>query len=161
MSDNAAALHAVPATPDPKAELEQRLAHAKSERARLAAAREQRAAERELLDQIEDEEKELKNEQALAKAECEHGPIGKKIGAVYTKLGVVIVKKPNHVHFRRFQDQSESTSKEFLQLVRPCVVYPDLTTFDQWLEEQPAILAACGTEACRLAGSKIKEAAGK
>lgn len=140
---------------------EMKLAQIKSERAALAAAKAKRDSEALVQEQLEHETLALADERAIAAAEEKHGPLGKKLAAVHTDLGVVIVKRPNHLLFRRFQDSGEATYEEFDKLVRPCVVHPELGRFDAILEELPATMARLGNAVAILAGVKLKEAQGK
>jgi hypothetical protein len=146
-------------------ELEQRIEAARAERARIQAEREQRQKERELVDQLEQEERALADEQANAAAEAEHGPLGKRIEAVRTGQGVVIVKLPGAALFRRWLDRCVNpkplTMDDAEQLVRPCVVSPDRETFDRWLKVEGAILPRCAQACSRLAGTRDEDLAGK
>jgi hypothetical protein len=148
-----------------RAELEQRIAATRAERARVQAEREQRDKARELHDELEREERALKDEQAIADAELEHGPLGKRIEAVRTGQGVVIVRRPNPASFRRWQDRNVSskdiTMDDAEQLVRPALVHPDKVTFDAWVKEEPGILPRCAAACSRLAGARLEELAGK
>lgn len=141
-------------------ELKARLAKAKAEIAEIQKAMEpdEDAA---LLAEVEAAELEAANARAIAKAVEEHGPLGAKVAAIDTRLGVIVVKRPNHLHFRRFQDASEVTTETLDRLVRPCVVYPSHERFDAMLEELPAVLTELGREVSVLAGMKAKETAGK
>jgi hypothetical protein len=140
---------------------EKRLAEIKAARAKLAAAKIERDNEELFLAQIEAEERGLADDKAIAEAEEKYGPIGKKIAVVPTDLGAVIVKKPHHVLFKRFQDSQEATHEEFEKLIRPCVVYPDRARFDTLLEELPASTIRIANACAVLAGVKMKEATGK
>lgn len=148
-----------------RAELEQRLAAARAERARIQAERDRREQERALADELEREERALADEQAIADAEAEHGPLGKRIEAVHTGQGVVIVRRPNPASFRRWQDRNVSskdiTMDDAEQLVRPALVRPDKATFDRWVQEEPGILPRCAAACSRLAGARLEEMAGK
>lgn len=141
--------------------LAERLQNARAERARIEAARTQRDAPALLLAEVEAEERALRDEQAIEKAVCEHGPLGGKIERFDTALGVIILKKPNHVLFRRFQDLSTYNHVECEKLVRPCVVHPDLSTFERYITELPAIMIPLANLACALSGMKVGAAAGK
>lgn len=141
---------------DVKAEL----ARVKAEREKIAQIRESKDEESELVDQLEAEKRGLIEDQAIMKAEEEFGPVGKKIAVVDTDLGRVIVKRPGHILFKRFQDSGEATTVEFEKLVRPCVVFPK-ERLDQILEEQPAVLSRLASAVCVLAGAKLKEFSGK
>lgn len=137
------------------------LAEVKAERARLAAERSARDEARTSDDEMERELQGLADDQALAKAELEIGPVGKKLAVCKTPRGSVIVKKPNHVLFRRFQDSGADSTDEFEKLVRPCVVHPSPAAFDALLEEYPAALTAIATQVCALAGAQLKQLGGK
>jgi len=146
---------------DPDYELKQRLEVARLERDRLAKERSAREARRSLTDKLADEERELKNEQALDRAEQEHGPVGSKIATIYTRSGVVIVKRAHPAAFRRFQDVGKQTTTECEKLLRPCLVHPDPSTFDKWADEEPAIILRTANALCTLAGVRSDEAGGK
>lgn len=142
-------------------ELEQRLQAAKEQRARIEQERFARAPELALLEQVEAEELAAKNAQAIADAEAAHGPMGKKVRAIETSNGVVIVKRPNHLLFRKFQDSGKVSTDECERLVRPCLVYPDAATFDRWAEEEPGIIVRAANACAQLAGIRAEEVAGK
>jgi hypothetical protein len=146
---------------DPDYDLKQRLRIAKLERTRLAEGRTARDSQRILLEQLEEEERALRDDQAIEKAECEHGALGKRIAAVHTGLGVVIVKRPHHVLFRRFQDAGKMTSVEFEKLVFPCLVHPDRSAFESYVEQEPAMLLRVANAVATLAGARAEEVSGK
>jgi len=141
--------------------LAERLQNARLERSRLAEERDKREAAAALLAEVESEERALRDEQAIEKAVAEYGELGGKINVYPTTLGVVILKKPHHVLFRRFQDQGEFNNLECEKLVRTCLVHPDKSEFDRYLTEQPGILVPLANLACALAGVKVGAAAGK
>jgi hypothetical protein len=142
-------------------ELEQKLSELRAKRAALAEERAKQEAERALVEQIEAEERALRDDEAIAAAEAEHGPVGKRIAVVHTDLGVIIVKRPNPLIFRRFQDKGTTKTEDFDQLVRPCLVYPSKTEFDRILEELPATLIRAANAVCALAGVRHDEISGK
>jgi hypothetical protein len=141
--------------------LAERLQNARLERSRIAEERDKREAAAALVAEVEAEERALRDEQAIEKAIAEHGELGGKINTYPTTLGVVILKKPHHVLFRRFQDQGEFNNLECEKLVRTCLVHPDKSEFDRYLTEQPGILVPLANLACALAGVKVGAAAGK
>ena len=145
----------------PTAQLEQRLAELRSKRKELEDRADQGATERRLVEQIEIEERAIRDREALAEAEAKHGPVGKKIAVVQTEVGGVILKRCNPLLFRRFQDSGKTTSDELERLVRPSLVYPDASTFEKWCDEQPATLIRCANAICVLAGVRVKEVEGK
>jgi hypothetical protein len=144
-----------------KAELEARLVAARAKRDEIARGRAAREELATMRAQVEAEERAAKDDAAIAAAEAEHGPIGKKIAVVQTDIGAVIVKRPNHIHFRRFQDAGSTKSGELEKLVRPCLVYPPLSAFEALLEELPATLTRCADAVCGLAGVRAEEVSGK
>ncbi|MBA3841098.1 MAG: hypothetical protein H0X39_00485 [Actinobacteria bacterium] len=140
---------------------QQELARIKAERAKLRDAREKREAASSLADELARERRALLDETAVEKAVVEHGKLGEAIAAIYTTEGVVIVKKPNHMHYRRLQDKGEYDSKAAEAFVRPYVVHPDKSTFDAYVESQPATLTQAFDAATYLCGARAKEAVGK
>lgn len=140
---------------------EEKLAEVRARRAELERQRAEREAERALQEQLEAETRALADEEAIAKAEDDHGPVGKRIALVRTDMGVIILKRPNPVLFRRFQDQGKTTHDALDKLVRPSVVHPDHATFDRILDELPATMTICANSVCVLAGVRTEEAAGK
>lgn len=150
--------------------VEEELAEVRAKRAALLASKDQRDAEAEIFAALEREKRGLRDDEQLAAAEEKYGPCleygsgaasGRKIAVVRTDLGVVIIKRPNHVLFKRFQDSGEANWEEFDKLVRPCLVHPDGATFDRYLEDQPAILARVAGAVATLAGIRMKELSGK
>lgn len=139
----------------------ERLAKVRAERAALAAAKAKADAERALEAELEAEERAFNDEQAIAAAEAEHGPVGKKIAVVHTDLGAIIVKRSNPVLFRRFQDAGATKIKDLDTLVRPCRVYPDEAAFDRIMDELPATLARVASAVCELAGVRSQDVGGK
>lgn len=148
-------------TPETTAE---KIARIQAEKAALHVAREAKAAispEQELA-QLE---RELAEEKALDEAIATHGPLGKVLGTVATDMGLVIVKRPGMVAFRKFQDKTSergaATTQETEALVRTCVVYPELGRFDVVLAELPGTLTRVADCACELAVGKARGTAGK
>jgi len=146
---------------DPDHEARQRLQAAKLERARITEARTAREKARSVSEQLAEAERELRDDQAIEKAECEHGLLGSKLAAVKSGLGVVIVKRPHHVLFRRFQDAGKTDSVQLSILVNGCLVHPDLGTFERYCEEEPALLLRVANAVAALAGVRASEVSGK
>jgi len=148
----------------------QELAEAREKLAALTARKAVRDADAEALRSLEKVRLALRDEEAIATAEEKHGQAleygsgpaeGRKVAIVRTDLGAVIVKRPNHVLFKRFQDSGEANAEEFDKLVRPCLVHPDGATFDRYVEDQPAILGRVAGAVATLAGIRMKELSGK
>lgn len=130
---------------DPQTAVRSRLAALRS--ARLAAEDEhaKREADAKLL-------RDLKNEEAIADAVAKYGPVGVGIGYVLTRLGVVIVKKPNHMLVRKFRDQPTNT-KSWEELIEKVLVHPTEQEWQKILEDQNAVLAPVGGVVLALAGA--------
>jgi adenylate kinase len=139
-----------------------KLTRLRAEAKALVDAREVKAAAAADDRELAQAEQDLADEQALTDAIAKYGALGDKIQAVKTDAGLVIVKKPNHVAFRRFQDDTTKSMASVEVLVRPCVVYPTGARLDQMLEDRPAILSPGLSDAvCLLAGIETKRLAGK
>jgi hypothetical protein len=142
-------------------ELEARLIKARSRKLSLVAEREARAEAERFRAEVEEAEQSALDEEAIAKAEGEHGPVGARLRAVPTPLGVVIVKRPNHLMFRKFMDAGSLKTVDLEKLVRSCLVHPSAQVFDRILEEVPAVVAEIANECAALAGAQRKELGGK
>lgn len=133
-------------------------------RARKREAEEKREAmraARELPSEVEAEEIEARDEEAIATAEEEHGSVGKKIRVVHTDLGCVIVKRPHPASYKKFRDRAETDTAAFEQLVRPCVIYPDAVALDIIFVEFAGVLDRVANAVVELAGFRQKESAPK
>jgi hypothetical protein len=139
-------------TENAKSLIELRALHAQLQDAREEA--DERAKENFETAQLEQA---IADEEALAKLIAEHGPLGKKIEAVHTDMGLIVVQRPHTMKFRRFQDRGKFDTDEISQLIRPCVIYPPLPRFDAILEELPATLARVGSAVIALSGHRSKE----
>src|ERR1700759_3690440 len=114
-------------------EAQQRLRALREQRQRIEDEREARA-EPSVAEQIAIEERKLAEAQALEKLEAEHGAVGKEIELVDSDVGGVIVRRPTMNVFRRFQDSGTNETSDWLNLVRPCVLYPSKAEFDALIE---------------------------
>lgn len=140
---------------------EQRLTEIRAARAALAAEKSKRDADRSVADQLAAEELALKDEQAIACAESEQGPVGKKIATIATDMGVIILKRSHPLLFKKFQDTGSLRHADLDKLVRPCVVYPDASKFDGIIDELPATMLRCANAVSMLAGVRVEEVSGK
>lgn len=143
--------------------IDEKRARIKAERDALRAEVAARDKAREAQDALEAEERALANEMAIAKAEAEHGRIRDgKIGAIESRLGVVIVKRPTSSHYQRFMKGDPKKVREDADaLVRSCIVHPSLVVFDSMLEEQPGLIDPLLAACVQLAGLGAQEVAGK
>lgn len=140
-------------------DLDERLAKAKAERAAIQAAREAREVDAAALAAVEAEELALRDDRAIAAAELEHGAA--KIAIVRTLVGCVIVKRPHHLIYKKFQETSETKIADLEKLVRSCLVHPDVGALERIIEEQPAAILQAADAVCQLAGVRAREVAGK
>lgn len=121
--------------------------------------------------QIAEERRLLALEQATFDAESAHGEINRKIAIVHFRradgsiAGSCIVKKPNHQIFRRFQmtdaEGAKAKTDQVDKLIAHCLVWPDVETYEQLVEEYPATPIKIATAISRLAGFGGEEVAGK
>ena len=140
---------------------EEKLAQIRASRTAVANARASRSALQAIKDEIEAEEQALVDEQALDKAEQEIGPIGKKIMVVETPVGSIIVKRANHLVFKKFQDMQSLKTADLEKLVRPCIVHPEASKVDRIFEDLPATLVRVANAVSTLAGARAEEVSGK
>lgn len=141
---------------DPSASAQTRLQEIRSKRAALAEAR----AKRELAtdDQlVSAEAAALRNEELIDQFEQSVGPRDVRIKVVETDLGVVILKRPHRLVFKRFMDKGSTKSDDLELLVKPCLLHPDKAAFEAMLEDQPAILQRCAGACGALAGIRQEE----
>lgn len=143
--------------------IDEKRARIKAERDALRAEVAARDKAREAQDALDAEERALANEMAIAKAEAEHGRIRDgKIGAIESRLGVVIVKRPTSQEYQRFMKGDPKRVREDADtLVRCCIIYPSLVVFDAMLEEQPGLIDPLLAACVQLAGLGAQEVAGK
>jgi hypothetical protein len=143
------------------AELRARDAAARETIAKVEAERAGREELERLRADVERREQQAKDAPAIAAAEAEHGPVGKRIAVIGTDLGAVVVKRPPHLLYKRFIDKDKRKSDDIWQLVRPCIVYPEASRVDAICEELPATLYRLGDAVVELAGFRTEEVSGK
>jgi len=76
---------------------------------------------------------------------------------VETTLGMIILRRPSALKFRRFQDKGSFSTDDVGGLVRPCVVHPTPSELDTILDELPATLTRLGSKVVTLAGQRSEE----
>jgi hypothetical protein len=147
---------------DPDAE---RLKEIKRQRDELRERRFARNEEQSKREALETAERGLRDEQAIERAEAEHGAVGKKIAVIETDMGAIIVKRANHVIFRKFQengrDENGVNFDEAEKLVKHALVYPTRAEFDRIAEDLPATIMRCADAVAILAGIRVKERVAK
>jgi hypothetical protein len=138
----------------------------RAERARLVESREQRTAARAAADELDRMRTAIADEEAIAKAECEFGPIDRDIAVVQSRgHGAIIVKRPTHAGYRAMID-AVSSGKLPLSTINerftyPCLVHPDKLAFERLLKAEPALLEHVASAAAKLAGLVVEEVQGK
>ncbi|HSC86376.1 MAG TPA: hypothetical protein VLC09_03870 [Polyangiaceae bacterium] len=150
------------------AELDERIEAAKA-RKKAAETERQAIEERESKRrQAEELEREAANTEALARAEAELGTLNVHFGIVETHMGNIILRKPNHLKFRQFQDANQFSSTQCDNFVRKgadggktCVFYPEGEKLDLLFEELPATIIVCANKLSELARGATKEAEAK
>lgn len=144
-----------------KEELRQRIREAE---AKIDAVQEEIDADREMREL--EEKARLKENAArdmphIKKAEEKYD----EIRSVNTPLGAVVLKKPGHQVFRRFTRKANSNKpiddNDVWDLVKPCIVYPDIARVETIVEEYPATTMLLGEKAMELAKGKSAEIEGK
>jgi hypothetical protein len=146
---------------DELAQLEAELEALRKEREDFDQAKAQASKAQKLRDAIEQEKRELAEAKALADLEAKHGAVGKYLYRVNTGEGMVVVKRPNHLFYKRFVDEGKTNTEAYDKLVRPCLVYPDKVRFDQICEAEPGTLVKCADAVVWLAGTKKSDLEGK
>jgi hypothetical protein len=140
-------------------ELEARLAKARAEMEEVERAREARAAAESKRARVEAVERDVADAKAIAAAEEKLG--AGKFAAIKTPLGVVIVKRPNHMHYRKFIGAKEIGPDEAERLVLTCLVHPSRSAFEQIVEEYPAVPTIVASQIVDLAAGRQGEISGK
>ncbi|AKF06079.1 hypothetical protein [Sandaracinus amylolyticus] len=140
-------------------DLDARLAKARAEMEEVDRAREERASLDAKRARVEAAEREVADAKAIAAAEEKFGR--DKIATIKTPLGVVIVKRPNHMHYRKFIGAKDIGPDEAERLVLTCLVHPSRAAFEQIVEEYPAIPTIAATQVVDLAAGRQEELAGK
>ena len=83
------------------------------------------------------------------------------------RLGAIVVKKPNHLAFHKFTRKvSVSGDKgpkdiDIWNLVRHCIVYPEISTVEKITEEYPGVTARLGSAVIELGHGVVEDAEGK
>lgn len=130
------------------AELEARLKAAVGSKARFDEARQTA----ELRRRVEEAERVAADLEVLEGLIAKHGEIGDRLAVLHTSAGMVVVKRPNPLHYRRFQDQKDQQTEHVATLVRTCLVHPSATGFETICNELPATLLQVADLVASLAG---------
>lgn len=143
------------------------LAQLRAERNRLVAEREEREQKRAAEAEVASLKQSIADEEAIAKAEAEHGTVGSDIAVVHSRggNGVIIVKRPSHPVYRQMID-AVGTGKEKLSVINErfafqVIVHPSKDEFERILKRESGLLDRVANAAAVLAGLVIEEVGGK
>lgn len=142
-------------------ELEARLAKARAAREAIDSAALERRNLELLRLEVEAAERAVVEAEAISALEETHGPIGRVIDVVATREGAVVVRRPEAITFRKFQDKASFKTVDLEAFVRPCLLYPSREAFDRLCEVVPAALTLAANAVARLGGMGQEEIAGK
>lgn len=131
----------------------------KKELAALADERAKRETAAAAEDAAEKIERDLRDERAIAKAFAEHDR--KRLGYLKTDLGVVILKRPHHLHFRELTKKAELTEADTIGFVKKSLVHPTGAELETMLEELPALGGDLVSLVMKLARGRTEEVTGK
>jgi hypothetical protein len=147
------------------------LADIKAKRAALHAEREAREDAGRTTGELAEQRRLLALEEATLKAEADHGALHKRIAVVHARYaddtiaGSIIVKRPNHMIWKRFQsidaDKPKEVSDGLVKLIAHCLVFPTQDECDRLLEELPATDMRLLRAIAKLAGNSATEVGGK
>lgn len=138
-----------------------RLAEIKAKRAELTEQLKQITEETAESEELAKAELDLANETALVAATVQRGKIGVKWSAVNTRLGVILVKAPSDIHYKKFQEDPKFDFDALESYVAPCVFYPSQGEFAKIVKELPGVLAELVIHLNALMGERKAEQAKK
>lgn len=114
--------------------------------------------------EIEDAERELEaatrqaeEEEVILETEQKHGREGKGFARVNAVGGMILLRKPNHLRWRRFVDSGKTDSATVQKVTEEHLLYPDPQRFSAMVEEHVDTLRICGNALARLHGTRAKE----
>ena len=146
---------------DELAQLEAEVDAARKEREEFELAHSKAKRAQQLRDELDTERRALKDAKTIADLEAKYGQAGKSLWRIDTGDGMVVVKKPNHLFYKKYLDAGKYDTTAIYKLVSPCLVYPDKAAFEAILESEPATLMRCGDAVCTLAGVRRSDLEGK
>lgn len=140
-------------------DLDAQIAELRARKESIERQREEREQAEQKRAQIEALQREVEDEEAIAKAEDKLGK--DKIAVVPTPMGAVIVKRPNHMHYRRFISLKDPSADDAERLVLNALVHPSRAAFQAIAEELPAIPVIAAGAVVDLAAGRKSEVTGK
>jgi hypothetical protein len=139
----------------------------RAERARLTEDRERRTAARTEAAELARLKREIADEEAILKAEADHGPTGTEIAVVPSACGqgIVILKRPTHASYRQMID-AVGAGKMALSAINErfvfqCLAYPERGAFESILKSESGMLERAANAAAKLGGLVVEELSGK
>jgi hypothetical protein len=140
-------------------DLEARIKAAREARDANEARRAARFRASDLERELADEERKAADEATLLELEEEHGRNGVAIMRVQTsRNGMVVVRKPNHLHYGRFIDKGKTDRVSVEKIVKDHLLYPDHARFDAILQDEFDTLRKCSNALSELHGLNLREA---
>ncbi len=151
-------------------DLEKELAAVKAERAAREEAREAANREKALAAELAKQKRGIVEDEKFAELLEEYG-IG-SIGRINTPHGMVVVKAPAPIVYRRLVDElalsehanpriRKSAHDSLEKAVRQCRVYPDPAKFDELAEKVPTLVVVATNMAVDLGRAEAAEEQGK
>lgn len=138
---------------------QKRVRELKAQLAAQRAARDAAKAPERAKNAVERLEQQIKDEAGLAKAQDAHGEAN--VMAVESASGLVVVKRDNHLQFKRYMDRGKFGTKENEELIARCLVYPSADALDGYIEKEPFLIQALAGAIGKLAGASADEFVGK
>lgn len=111
--------------------------------------------------EIELEKRRAIEAQVLSELEGKHGAVGKYLAVVETGEGIVVIKRPSQMQYKKFTDADKHTSDTFYRLVAPCLVHPTKAEWERINDAEPATLVKCANACVTLAGFTRADLEGK
>ncbi len=142
-------------------ELQAKLASATKARREAESTRENAVLAKQLQRQIDDEIRNAEDEQKLGELEAAHGLLGRDIAKVTTSEGMIVVKRPHHLIFKRFIEKDKHNSDDLDRLVKPSLLHPSKADFDAMVVALPFTLVKTANAVCELAGISKADVEGK
>lgn len=140
-------------------DLEARIKAARDARDAAETKRREKFKASDLERELVEEERKAADEEKLLELETEHGRNGVAIMRVQTtRNGMVVVRKPNHLHYGRFIDKGKNDRVSVETLVKDHLLYPDKAQFDAILQDEFDTLRKCSNALAELHGLNLREA---
>ena len=139
-------------------DLEDRIAEARKRKEQAETKRINQFKEKDLEAELAEEERNARDEETLQDLEAQHGRDGVAIARVNTQRnGMVVVRKPNHLHYGRFIDKGKHDRVTMEKLVRDHLLYPDSDKFEAILQDEYDTLRKCSNALSALHGLNLRE----